>query len=118
MTELLERQLEAILFVADEPLPSVFLAQALETDRRATEEALESLQRGLAEADRGDVIEHEQLLVELRNDEKESKARLDPKKQKALAGNKKAHRQDLSKKGGKLHRQTDQGRRRKTAVLS
>lgn len=47
------RALEAILFVSDEPLPAVFLAQALELDRRATEEALEALQRKLLEDRRG-----------------------------------------------------------------
>lgn len=52
----MERQLEAILFVADEPLPSIFLAQALETDTRTADEALESLQRKLLDQDRGIVL--------------------------------------------------------------
>ena len=48
--------LEAILFVADEPLPSVFLAQALETDRRTIEDALGALQRKLTDDERGIVL--------------------------------------------------------------
>jgi segregation and condensation protein B len=41
--EEIRRAVEAVLFVTDEPMPSGALAQALEVDRKAVEDALESL---------------------------------------------------------------------------
>jgi segregation and condensation protein B len=47
------RALEAILFVADEPLPAGTLAQAVEADRRVVEGILEDLARSYRERDAG-----------------------------------------------------------------
>jgi segregation and condensation protein B len=50
------RDLEAVLFVADEPLTSAVLAQAMEADRAAVEELLERLAREYEEAGSGLVL--------------------------------------------------------------
>ena len=55
MTELL-RQLEAILFVADEPVPLTQLAQVTETARDAVQRALEELKAGYEREERGVVL--------------------------------------------------------------
>lgn len=50
------RALEAILFVSDEPVASVVLAQSLEVDRRQVDELCEELGRAYDERDAGIVI--------------------------------------------------------------
>lgn len=50
------RALEALLFVSDEPVASVVLAQALEIDRREVDELCEELGRAYDERDAGIVI--------------------------------------------------------------
>jgi len=50
------RALEALLFVADEPLPAGSLAQVLEEDRRLVEGVLEELARSYAERGAGLVV--------------------------------------------------------------
>jgi segregation and condensation protein B len=50
------RALEALLFVSDEPVASVVLAQALEVDRREVDKLCEELGRAYAERDAGIVI--------------------------------------------------------------
>ncbi|MFA5889444.1 MAG: SMC-Scp complex subunit ScpB [Actinomycetota bacterium] len=55
MSDLL-RQLEAILFVADEPVPLVQLAQVTETARDAVHAALESMRSECESAGRGVVV--------------------------------------------------------------
>ena len=50
------RALEALLFVSDEPVASVVLAQALEIDRREVDELCEELGRVYEERDAGIVI--------------------------------------------------------------
>ena len=52
----LHRALEAILFVADEPLSAASLAQAVEVDRRIVEEALRHMAADLDERDSGIVL--------------------------------------------------------------
>jgi segregation and condensation protein B len=54
----LRRQLEAILFVADEPVPLTQLAQVTETARATVEEALRAIADGYAREDRGFVLRH------------------------------------------------------------
>src|SRR2546426_11197752 len=49
----LQRQLEAILFVADEPVPLTQLAQVTETARDTILEALTAMQAGDEAAERG-----------------------------------------------------------------
>jgi len=50
------RALEALLFVSDEPVASVVLAQALEVDRREVDQLCEELGRAYEERDAGIVI--------------------------------------------------------------
>jgi segregation and condensation protein B len=50
------RALEALLFVSDEPVASVVLAQALEVDRREVDQLCEELGRAYEERDAGMVI--------------------------------------------------------------
>jgi segregation and condensation protein B len=50
------RALEALLFVSDEPVASVVLAQALEVDRREVDRLCEELGRAYEERDAGIVI--------------------------------------------------------------
>lgn len=50
------RALEALLFVSDEPVPAVSLAQALEIDRREAEELCEGLARAYEERQAGIVL--------------------------------------------------------------
>jgi segregation and condensation protein B len=50
------RALEALLFVSDEPVASVVLAQALEVDRRDVDQLCEELGRAYEERDAGIVI--------------------------------------------------------------
>jgi segregation and condensation protein B len=52
----LKRSLEAVLFVSDEPLPTTVIAQALEVDRRAAEDACEALARDLEDRGSGLVL--------------------------------------------------------------
>ena len=52
----LRRQLEAILFVADEPVPLTQLAQVTETAKTAVEAALREIQASLEEGVRGVVL--------------------------------------------------------------
>jgi segregation and condensation protein B len=52
----LKRPLEAVLFVSDEPLPAAVIAQALEVDRRAAEDACEALARDLEDRGSGLVL--------------------------------------------------------------
>jgi segregation and condensation protein B len=52
----LKRSLEAVLFVSDEPLPAAVIAQALEVDRRAVEDACEALARDLEDRGSGLVL--------------------------------------------------------------
>jgi segregation and condensation protein B len=52
----LKRSLEAVLFVSDEPLPAAVIAQALEVDRRAAEDACEALARDLEDRGSGLVL--------------------------------------------------------------
>src|SRR6266540_3962162 len=49
----ISRALEAVLFVADEPLAVGTLAQAVEVDRRLVEDVLEELARGYEERGSG-----------------------------------------------------------------
>jgi segregation and condensation protein B len=50
------RGLEALLFVSDEPVTAVAIAQALEIERRDAEELCEQLARGYEERDAGIVL--------------------------------------------------------------
>jgi segregation and condensation protein B len=50
------RALEAILFLADEPMPSSILAQAVEKDRRIVDTLLSELARGLEDRGSGIVL--------------------------------------------------------------
>ncbi|MDP9341512.1 MAG: SMC-Scp complex subunit ScpB [Actinomycetota bacterium] len=50
------RALEALLFVADEPLPAGTLSQAVEEDRRVVEQALEELARSYEDRGAGLVV--------------------------------------------------------------
>lgn len=50
------KALEAVLFVSDEPLSSVLLAQALDVERREVEDALDGLARALEQRDSGMVL--------------------------------------------------------------
>lgn len=50
------KSLEAVLFVSDEPLSSVLLAQALDVERREVEDALDGLARALEGRDSGMVL--------------------------------------------------------------
>lgn len=52
----LRRALEALLFVSDEPVPSVVLAQALEADRRTVDELADELAAAYEERGAGIVI--------------------------------------------------------------
>jgi segregation and condensation protein B len=52
----LAQALEAVLFVADEPMSSGSLAQAVETDRRSVEAALEGMARSYEERGAGIVL--------------------------------------------------------------
>jgi segregation and condensation protein B len=52
----LKRSLEAVLFVSDEPLPAAVIAQALEVDRRAAEQACEALARDFEDRGSGLVL--------------------------------------------------------------
>ena len=52
----LVQALEALLFVADEPISAGSLAQAVEADRRSVEEALEQLSRSYEERAAGIVL--------------------------------------------------------------
>ena len=52
----LAQALEAVLFVADEPMSSGSLAQAVETDRRSVEAALDDLARSYGERGAGIVL--------------------------------------------------------------
>jgi segregation and condensation protein B len=52
----LKRSLEAVLFVSDEPLPAAVIAQALEVDRRAAEDACQALARDLEDRGSGLVL--------------------------------------------------------------
>ncbi len=54
--EELRRDLEALLFVSDEPVASVVLAQALELERRDVDELCEELARDYEERDAGIVL--------------------------------------------------------------
>jgi segregation and condensation protein B len=56
VAERLAQALEAVLFVADEPMSSGSLAQAVETDRRSVEAALEALARSYEERGAGIVL--------------------------------------------------------------
>lgn len=49
----LRRAIEAILFVSDEPVAAVVIAEAIGADRRTTEALLDELGRSLAERDSG-----------------------------------------------------------------
>jgi segregation and condensation protein B len=52
----LKRALEAILFVSDEPLPGVVLAQVIEVDRTTVEQLLEEMARSYEERQAGIVL--------------------------------------------------------------
>jgi segregation and condensation protein B len=52
----IRRAVEAMLFLADEPLSASVLAQALEVDRRSIEECLEELARSYEEREAGLVL--------------------------------------------------------------
>ena len=54
--EELLRDLEALLFVSDEPVASIVLAQALEVERREADELCEELSRGYEERAAGIVL--------------------------------------------------------------
>jgi segregation and condensation protein B len=56
MSETVARELEAVLFVADEPLSSATLAQAVEIDRQEAERLLESLAEDHARRGSGIVL--------------------------------------------------------------